>query len=88
MARTLLLDETVCTAARDWLSSQKVGSVMPRHFQHALNNDILPSINVTPKRDLCERTARRWMILLGWRRTVLRKGVYMDGHEREDVKEY
>jgi hypothetical protein len=25
---------------------------------------------------------------MGWRQTVLRKGVYMDGHKREDVREY
>lgn len=25
---------------------------------------------------------------LGWQHTRLRKGVYMDGHEREDVRKY
>ena len=37
---------------------------------------------------ISERTARRWLIKLGWRRTVVQKGVYMDGHERSDVVEY
>jgi hypothetical protein len=27
-------------------------------------------------------------VKLGWRNTRLKKGVYMDGHEREDVREY
>ncbi|KAF9007327.1 hypothetical protein BDZ89DRAFT_1231838 [Hymenopellis radicata] len=61
-SRSLLCDETVRTAARDWLMAQK-----------------------TP---LSERTARRWLVKLGFRRTVFRKGVYVDGHERPDVVKY
>jgi hypothetical protein len=34
-----------------------------------------------PKKSSCEWTARQWLIKLGWRLTVLQKGVYMDGHE-------
>ena len=87
-ARTLLLDETMKAMARDWLSSQKTGEVTPRRFQHALNSQILPSLNITLKKPLCERTARRWLIKLGWRLTRIRKGVYLDGHERDDVVAY
>lgn len=86
--RTLLLDETLKATARDWLSSQKTGDVTPRCFQHALNSQILPSLNIALKKPLCERTARRWLIKLGWRLTQIRKGVYLDGHEREDVVTY
>ena len=31
---------------------------------------------------------RRWLIKLGWRHTLIKKGVYMDGHEHEDVIKY
>lgn len=86
--RSLLLDETVKSTARGWLMTQKAGTVTPRRFQRALNDDILPSLNITLAKDLCERTARRWLIKLGFRRTVLRKGVYKDGHDRDDVKKY
>jgi len=55
---------------------------------HRLNESILPSLGMSPSKPLCERTARRWLVKLGWTRTVLRKGVYMDGHERADVVEY
>ena len=37
---------------------------------------------------LLERTAWHWLVKLGWQRTRLKKGVYMDGHERDDVKAY
>jgi hypothetical protein len=87
-ARTLLLDETLRSTAKDWLTSQKSGQVTPRRFQHALNSKILPTVGVMLKKPLCERTARRWLIKLGWRLTRIQKGVYMDGHEREDVVKY
>jgi len=87
-ARSLLKEEVVRTASRTWLMEQPIGSVTPSHFNHALNDIILPSLGMTPSKPLCERTARRWLVKLGWTRTVLRKGVYMDGHERADVVEY
>ena len=37
---------------------------------------------------MAERTARRWLVKLGWRRTRLKKGIYMDGHEQSDVVKY
>ncbi|KAF8237448.1 hypothetical protein L208DRAFT_1389270 [Tricholoma matsutake] len=37
---------------------------------------------------ISECTAHRWLIKLGWHQTVVQKGVYMDGHERNDVVEY
>jgi hypothetical protein len=32
--------------------------------------------------------ARQWLIKLEWWHTTLKKGVYMDGHERPDVIDY
>jgi hypothetical protein len=32
--------------------------------------------------------AWQWLLLLGWRRMRVKKGVYMDGHERLDVVKY
>jgi hypothetical protein len=87
-ARSLLKDEVVRTASRTWLTEQSIGSVTPNSFMHALNKIILPSLGMSPSKPLCERTARRWLVKLGWTRTILRKGVYMDGHERADVVEY
>jgi hypothetical protein len=34
------------------------------------------------------RTARRWLHKLGLEFSTVRKGVYVDGHERDDVVEY
>ena len=83
-----LHDETVKKRTLDWLRAQPTGKVTPRGLQHALDSTIFPELNIRPKKPFSERTARRWLIKLGWRRTVVRKGVYMDGHERDDVVKY
>jgi hypothetical protein len=37
---------------------------------------------------ISEATARRWLAKLGYELKEARKGVYIDGHERDDVKAY
>ena len=86
--RSWLHDEAVQAHSHTWLNAQPTGKVTPRQFMHAVNTTIFPDLNISPQFPICERTARRWLIKLGWRRTVVRKGVYMDGHEREDVVAY
>ena len=86
--RSWLQNESVQVHARQWLSMQETGKVTPRQFRNALNSTIFPSLNILPKRPLSERTARRWLLKLGWRYSRIGKGVYMDGHEREDVVKY
>ena len=76
-----LHDESVKKLTLNWLTSQKTGDVTPRKLQHALNDRLFVELNIAPKSPISEWTARRWLIKLGWRQTVVRKGVYMDGHE-------
>jgi len=85
---SFLEDESVQTHCRTWLSGLPSGHVTPRTFQSALGSTIFPELGITPKRPISERTASQWLIKLGWRHMVIRKGVYMDGHEREDVMKY
>lgn len=80
-------DERLQSAALDWLSKLPTGEVSPSRFCKALTEDILPYLGIG-KEAVSERTARRWLIKLGWRQTRLKKGVYMDGHERDDVVKY
>ena len=87
-ARSWLHDEAVQSRTRDWLTSQEMGKVTLRHLQQALNEVIFPDLNIILKSPLSERTARWWLIKLGWRQTVVQKGVFMDGHKREDVVKY
>lgn len=87
-SRSWLHDEQVQAQARNWLTLQKTGDVTPHKLCCALNDTIFPEMNIALKNPISERTARHWLIKLGWRRTVVRKGVYMDGHKHEDVVEY
>jgi hypothetical protein len=46
-------------------------------------------LNATGKaRGIQLRTAQKWLKKLSWRYTRKRNGMYIDGHEREDVIEY
>lgn len=74
-------------AALDWLSKLPTGEVSPGHFCKALTKEILPYLGIG-KGVLSEWTASHWLVKLGWWQTCLKKGVYMDGHERSNVVKY
>ncbi len=70
------------------LSSLPTGKVTPKQFHHTLHEQILLSLRQMLRKPLSEHTVRQWLIKLGWRCTMLRKGMYMDGYERPDVVQY
>ncbi|KAJ7021929.1 hypothetical protein C8F04DRAFT_1194977 [Mycena alexandri] len=72
-AKSLLNDESVQTACLAWLTKQTVGSVTPMKFREGVNSEILPSLGISPKQPISERTARRWLVRLGYRRTLIKK---------------
>jgi hypothetical protein len=84
---SLLRVEAIHSAVSAWLESQTIGSITPRRFRQAVI-DILPTLGYLNDASICERTARRWLMKLGYTPKPTRKGVYEDGHEREDVVEY
>jgi len=59
-------------------------------FAAWINTDLLPSADLPPDfpKTITPRTARRWLHSLGFSPTPYKKGVYYDGHERDDVEEY
>jgi hypothetical protein len=87
-AQSFLHDESVQARCRTWLATVPIGKVTPRALQHALQTTIFPGLGIMPKHPISEQTARRWLVKLGWRHTVIRRGVHMDGHERDDVVKY
>ncbi|PCH36576.1 hypothetical protein WOLCODRAFT_82413, partial [Wolfiporia cocos MD-104 SS10] len=86
--RSWLHNKSVQNCTREWLTTQSIGKVMPHNLQQSLNSIILPDLGMIPAKPLSICTARRWLIKLGWRRTVVRKGIYMGGHEHSDVVKY
>ena len=79
-----LHDEWVKIQTCNWLTTQRTGEVTPCWLQHALNGIILLKLNISLLNSISEHTACQWLIKLGWHQTLVQKGVYMDGHERED----
>lgn len=72
-----------------WLHRRAVGSTTPRKFRQVVADDILPGWGShLGKYNICERTARRWLKRCSFEPKPTKKGVYEDGHEREDVMEY
>ena len=54
-----------------------------------VNNHILPSLGLdSGGQKISEDTARRWLAKLGYELKEVKKGIYVDGHEREDVVAY
>ena len=81
-------DKAAQMAARAYLMGLHTGDVTPMWFQYTLNEWIFPTLGYVLEVGLSERTAQCWLYKLGWQQTRLKKGVYMGGHERDDVREY
>ena len=59
-------------------------------FARWVNEDLLPNSHLPPvfPRSITPRTARKWLHELGFSPKLYKKGMYFDGHKREDVVEY
>lgn len=54
-----------------------------------VNEVIIPGLGLrTGGEQISESTARRWLTKLGYELKEVKKGIYIDGHEREDVVTY
>ena len=55
-----------------------------------VNKSLLPNSTIEPgfPRKIAVETARKWLHQLGFEVLTVRKGIFIDGHEREDVVLY
>ena len=79
--KSVIMDQDIRDQCLVALRQMPANARKPRTFMKALNEDILLQSNIA----VGERTATRWMHLLGFSRTPNSKGIYYDGHERPDV---
>ena len=90
----MLDDETCRKKALSWLWGSAYQKGQPNMtaatFATWVNADLLPNSHLPPgfPRSITPRTARKWLHNLGFSPKQYRKGLYFDGHEREDVTEY
>ena len=67
---------------------QELGIVASLDFRVAINTEILPRLLVLTHKDIAISTTYLWLNRLGFYPLESKKGVYVDGHEREDVIAY
>ena len=83
---SLLENNTIHQSVCVYLAVQKLGEITPKELCQHVNNVILPAMNLTRKDgSICEQTAIRWLIKLGYPCKNVKKGLYHDGHKRPDV---
>jgi len=63
------------------------------HIEISTHQPHLPMLSIAGihrriKNALSSRSARAWLARLGWNWKEVHKGIYKDGHERDDVKQY
>ena len=84
-------DETLNLKAAEWVRENTFVKGRPnmtaQTFCDLINNSLLVSSHLPPffPREISLRTAVRWLHHLGFKPVSHKKGVYIDGHEREDV---
>jgi hypothetical protein len=92
-------NENVFAACRAWLLAQKIATVTPNGFRHAINTQIIPRLLANAKKSLFPKAKKAWKPLgrsavyiwlhrLGFYKTEEKKGVYINSHKREDVIAY
>ena len=94
-SRPYVLDDEDCRKkALSWLRENVHKKGQPNMtsamFATWVNVELLPNCNLPPgfPRSISPRTARKWLHDLGFTPKQYKKGLYFDGHEREDVVEY
>ena len=81
---SIIHDEEFSLAAREYIRSNAYRKGEPN-----LTADMFRAwVSESYKVDVCVNTARRWLHQLGFHQCDHQKGVYFDGHERDDVVTY
>lgn len=90
----ILDDENLRRKAATWVRSNSSCKGQPNmtaaKFCDWVNEELLPNATIIPgcPHQIKNRTAVKWLHDLGFRPQSHKKGIYIDGHERNDVIEY
>ena len=84
LAGSLLTDEEFCLAAREYIRQNSCVRGEPTMTSQGFCDWIFNTYGVT----ICREPACSWLHNLGFSQKNHHKGVYFDGHERNDVAEY
>ena len=65
---------------------QNNGKITPKKYQQFINSVLFPKVEIM--KTITLKTSRIWLKKIGLVPQSRKKGIYFDGHEREDVLEY
>jgi hypothetical protein len=83
----LIDDEDIADMCKGWFREQNYNAT-PSKFKSFIQEELLPKIGVSKRKNISLMTATRWLNILGYSFQQHHKGIYYDGHEREDVVQY
>src|SRR5438045_8215489 len=83
--KSFIDDEDVIEKSLEFIRKNE-GKITPKLYRAFINNTLLLQMGVTAS--ISEKTAGIWLKKLGLVPQSRKKGIYFDGHEREDVLEY
>lgn len=93
--KSWLNDEGVALAARDWIANvgehitaYGLAKAIGEYLDSQNSIDTLQELFGPNGNRIRARTARRWLRKMGLKYDTVKKGVFVDGHERGDVVEY
>jgi hypothetical protein len=86
--KSLIDDEDVIEKSLSYIRQNK-GKTTPNEYKIFVEQNLLPQLGLTEiKKTISHNTSRIWLRKLGLVPQSRKKGIYFDGHEREDVIEY
>ncbi len=82
-SESLINDEDVQIGLKAHLRTMKVESITAQTFARCADQYFI--LHNIERKTVSERTARRWLHVLGYEMWSYKQGIYVDGHERADV---
>lgn len=80
--------EDVKAKCLEWMRTTSANKICSRSFASWVRTELHELLGLPNPIPLSDRNASRWMNSLGFEFRELKKGSYIDGHERADVIEY
>ena len=86
--KSLIDDEDVINGSLEFIR-QNGGKTMPLEYKNFVNSKLLAEMEILGnKKSISDNTSHVWLRKLGLVPQSKKKGIYYDGHEREDVVAY
>jgi hypothetical protein len=86
--KSLIFDEDIASKCRQFLKKQINDAITGQSFAHWIHNNLHLEVDLPRPVQISSKTAVRWLHSLGMSYVKYTKGLYIDGHERDDVVSY